>query len=80
MTYGGMSNKSFGPPGARTVPARGTVELGGPARATVGELLTLYAHRFTLVKGGADAELSRRCRRTSSSFGLRDDHRAHDDG
>lgn len=59
VTYGGTFKPSFGPPGERTARARGTVELGGPARSTVGELLTLYAHRFTLVKGGADAELTR---------------------
>lgn len=33
--------------------------LGGPDRATVAQLLFKYAHRATVVKGGAEAELTR---------------------
>lgn len=33
--------------------------LGGPELATVGQLLFKYAHRATLLKGGAEAELTR---------------------
>ena len=33
--------------------------LGGPAGATVGQVLFKYAYRATLVKGGAEAELTR---------------------
>lgn len=35
------------------------MELGGPERASVGQVLHLYAHQFTLSKGGCDAELTR---------------------
>jgi integrase len=35
------------------------MELGGPRRATVGHLLQLYAHQFTLNKYGCAAELTR---------------------
>lgn len=33
--------------------------LGGPEQATVGQLLFKYAYRFTVLKGGAEAELTR---------------------
>lgn len=33
--------------------------LGGPERATVAQMLYKYAYRFTVLKGGADAELTR---------------------
>lgn len=33
--------------------------LGGPERATVGQLLFKYAYRATILKGGAEAELTR---------------------
>lgn len=35
------------------------MELGGPDRATVGMVLNLYAHQFSVLKGGAKAELMR---------------------
>ena len=34
-------------------------ELGGPGEARVADVLYRYAHEFTVIKGGRDAELGR---------------------